>query len=355
MNNWLKWASWNLLKSDVFGYCYLNLIIMLKRFLYRVLLIILLTFSHLAFARVSQETKSRDVLVKESIANLDSIDIHVAAQAALDLGYYRATEAVPVMLRMLQSPRFLAISEHIMPKDKNGMSFWMSTSVKNAIVTSLGQIGDNRAVPGLKKFLKKPLKNGEVFTGNAAFALYQITGKAYEYKDFDGVQKLFVPGPMMEEEFRKLSRPDLKPTEGLTASLEIEGHEPTGVFLAGDRPLVINLAITNQSKKVIELDAATNNFQLSSVSGDGVRTTTLASLLPSTKPDTEIAVLKPGQKLTLRWTVEKLKDSPLSRGWIGYVSIKCVYINPGKNKRGAMWRGERLISNSVQRYYYPPA
>lgn len=127
----------------------------LEKYCYRLLLILLVTFSQLAFAQVSQDTKSRDVLVKESIANLDSNDIHIAAQAAMYLGYYRATEAVPALLRVLQSPRFLATSEHIMPKDKNGMSYWTSTSVKNAIVTSLGLIGDNRAVPVLKKVFEE--------------------------------------------------------------------------------------------------------------------------------------------------------------------------------------------------------
>jgi hypothetical protein len=54
----------------------------------------------------------------------------------------------------------------------------------------------------------------------------------------------------------------------------------------------------------------------------------------------------------LRWVVENLKESPLSRGWAGYVNIKCVFTNPRKNATGGMWRGETLISNSVERYYY---
>jgi hypothetical protein len=326
---------------------------MLEKYLYNFLLILLLTFSQLAFAQESQEPKSRDVLVKESIANLDSNDIHVAAQAALYLGIYRATEGVSALLRVLRSSRLLSTSEHIMGKDKNSMSEWVLTDVKAVIINSLGLIGDKRAVPVLKKYLKKPLKNSEVFTGNVAHALYQITGKSYEYKDYDGVQKLYVPSPITEQEFRKRSRPDLKATEGLTASLEIDGHDPSGVYWVGDRPLVINLAITNQSERVVEIDASADNFLFSSVAGSGERTTTPASLLPSPKLGAEIAVIKPGQKLRLRWVVETLKESPLSRGWSGYVNVKCVYTTPRKNKRGAMWRGERLISNSVERYYYP--
>ena len=317
------------------------------------LVFLLLTCSQPAFARGFQASKSRDVLVKESIANLDSNDIHVAAQAAIDLGILRATDGVPAMLRVLQSSRILSISEHVMAKDKNSMSEWVSTDVRGAIITALGLIGDKRAVPVLRKYLKKPLTNREVFTGNVAHALYQITGKSYEYKTFEGEQKLYVPSPRTEEEFRLRSRPDLKATEGLTASLDIEGHGPdlTGVYWLGHRPLVINLAITNQSKRAIEIDASADNFIFSSVAGE--RTNTPARLLRLAEAGAKIAVIKPGGTLRLRWVAEKLRDSPLSRGWVGYVIIKCVYNNPRKNKSGAMWRGEQLISNSVERYYYP--
>ena len=322
-----------------------------EKYLYNLLLVLLLTFSQFAYAQASQEPKSREVLVKESITNLDSADIHVAAQAAIYLGMYRAQEGVPVLLRVLQSRRFLSTSEHIMPKDKNGSSYWVSTNVKDAIINSLGLIGDQRAVPVLKKYLKKPLKNGEVFTGNVAHALYLLTGKSYEYKSYEGEQELYLPSPITEEEFRERARPDLKPTDGLTASLEIEGHDSG--FWIGDRPLVINLAITNHSKRAVEIDASVDNFLFSSVVGSGERTTTPASKLPLPGAGAEIAVIKPGQKFRLRWVVETLKESPLSRGWAGYVNIKCVYTNSRKNKRGAMWRGERLISNSVERPYDP--
>lgn len=323
------------------------------KYLYNSLLVLLLTFSQLASARGFQGSKTRDVLVKESIANLDSNDIHVAAQAAIDLGLLRATEGVPTMLRVLQSSRLLLTTEHIIAKDKNSLSEWVLTDVRGAIITALGLIGDKRAVPVLKKYLKKPLKNSEVFTGNVAHALYQITGKSYQYKDYDGEQKLYVPSPRAEEEFRKQSRPDLKATEGLTASLDIEGHgqDLTGVYWLGDRPLVINLAITNHSKRVIEIDASADNFLFSSVAGE--RTNTPASLLLSAEAGAKVAVIKSRETLRLRWVVEKLRESPLSRGWAGYVYIKCVYNNPRKNNSGARWRGQRLISNSVERYYYP--
>jgi hypothetical protein len=69
-------------------------------YLANALLIVLLALSQLAFAQGSQEPKGRDLLIKESIANLDADNIHVAAQAARNLGYLHATEGVPAMLRV---------------------------------------------------------------------------------------------------------------------------------------------------------------------------------------------------------------------------------------------------------------
>jgi HEAT repeat protein len=162
-----------------------------EHYLSNALLIVMLALSQLGLAQGSQEPKSRDLLIKESIANLDSDNIYVAAQAARDLGYARAVEAVPAMLRVLQSSRLLSRWEHIMPKDKDGMSEYVITDVKGEIINSLGLIGDWRAVPVLKKYLKKPPKNSVVFTGNVAYALDRITGKSYKYKDRDGKMKLF--------------------------------------------------------------------------------------------------------------------------------------------------------------------
>ena len=325
---------------------------MLKKYAFSFLLILLLSLSQLAFAQELQEARSREVLVKESIANLDSEDIKVAAEAARLLGMYRANEAVPKMLQVLQSSRLLRRTEHVIAKDKRSLSVWVSINVRGEIVTSLGRIGDKRAVPVLKKYLKTPLSNDEVFTGAVADALYLITGKSYTYKDYDGVQKLYKPDPLTEEEYRKRARPDLKATAGLIASLEIAGHDPGGVSWIENSPLNINLTITNQSKRPIEIDASKDNFVFSSVAGGGERRVTPATLLPSPEQSgVGLVALSPGQKLNLMWVV-KLKDSPLSRGWVGYVNVKCVYTNPEKHKQGVMWRGEQLVSNSVERFYY---
>ena len=136
----------------------------------------------------------------------------------------------------------------------------------------------------------------------------------------------------------------MKATAGLIASLEIEAHDPTAAYWTANRPLNIQLVITNQSNRVIEIDASKTNFEFSSVAGDGKRRVTFASLLPSPEPDdASTTVLAPGQNLRLTWIFD-LKDSPLSREWSGYVNIKGVYTNPRNNKH--------LISNSVERYYY---
>ena len=142
-----------------------------------------------AFAQEFQVPKSRDVLIKESIANLDSNDIRVAAEAAMHLGVYRATEAIPKLLQVLQSSRLLRKTEHVSANNKGrSLSAWVSTDVRAQIVTSLGLIGDKRAVPVLKKYLKR-LRKEEVFTGNVAHALYLITGESSVYKDYDGLEK----------------------------------------------------------------------------------------------------------------------------------------------------------------------
>jgi hypothetical protein len=139
------------------------------------------------------------------------------------------------------------------------------------------------------------------------------------------VQKLYQPRPLTEEEYRKRARPDLKATAGLIAFLEIAGRDPSGVAWIENRPLNINLTITNQSKRPIEIDASKDNFVFSSVAGDGERRVTPATLLLSPEQSgAGLVVLSPGQKLNLRWEV-KPKGSPLSRGWIGCVNVKCVY------------------------------
>ncbi|HZI85421.1 MAG TPA: HEAT repeat domain-containing protein [Pyrinomonadaceae bacterium] len=324
---------------------------MLKQFSFSFFLIVLLASVQSAFAQEFQEPKSRQVMVKESIANLDSNDIKVAAQAAIHLGMYRAIEAVPKLLQVLQSSRLLQKTEHII---EGNLSSYVSIDVRREIVASLGLIGDKRAVPVLKKYLKRPLRNDEVFTGNVAHALYLITGQSHVYKDYDGVEKIYEASPIAEEEFRKRTRPDLRPTAGLTSSLRIDGHDPSGVYWMGNNRLNISLTITNQSKHPIEIDTSKNNFVFSSVAANGERTDTPVSLLPSPEPNgARRAVIPPGQKLTLMWVTE-LKDSPLSRRWSeGYVNIKCIYTNPKIHKQGAMWRGERLTSNSVERRYYP--
>src|SRR5688572_22612975 len=134
---------------------------MLKKYSLRVFLILLLPSTLLAFTRVFREPKSRDVLVKEAIAKLDSNDVKVAAQAARNLGMHRATEAVPKLLQVLQSSRLLRKTEHVIAKGERSLTAWVSTDVRAEIVTSLGLIGDKRAVPVLKSYLKRPLSNDE--------------------------------------------------------------------------------------------------------------------------------------------------------------------------------------------------
>ena len=160
-----------------------------KCLLYHLALFTILASHHPAFAQ------GLDTPPKELIRRLDSTDLHTVNQAAYDLGQMRAKEAVPALLKVLQSSRFLSELRHNIAADKNSVSEWVLTDVKATIVNSLGLIGDRRAVPVLKKYLMKPPKYSGVFPGNVAYALYLITGKSYKYRDRDGKVKLFQPSP----------------------------------------------------------------------------------------------------------------------------------------------------------------
>lgn len=65
-----------------------------EKYMFSFVVVIFLTFSQFGFA---QEAKSRDVLIKEAIVNLDSDDIGTAARAAYYLGAYRTSKGVPAM------------------------------------------------------------------------------------------------------------------------------------------------------------------------------------------------------------------------------------------------------------------
>jgi len=164
---------------------------MFEKCVFSYLLIFFLAFPQPAFAQGSKAAKSRDVLVKESIANLDSDNVHVADQAARYLGIFKAAESVPALLRVLKSSRLLSTSEHVLIDEKLKWYEWQATNVRETIVYALGEIGDKRAVPALKRYLMKSFKDRQISTKNVAYALYLNTGRLYKYKDRDGKLKLF--------------------------------------------------------------------------------------------------------------------------------------------------------------------
>ena len=329
-----------------------------KCLLYSLTLITIIASHQPVCAQRREADRSHDAQVQELIGKLDSTDLHIANQAAYDLGQMRAKEAVPALLKVLQSSRFLAESRHNLAQDENSLSEWVLTDVRATIVNSLGQIGDRRAVPVLKKYLiKQPKSSKGVYAGTVAHALYMLTGKSYEYTDFEGKRKLYAPAPVTEEEVRMWLRPDLKPTRGLTSFLEIGptgpvGLSPVGLSWVGSKPLELTLTITNHSENEIKLDASRAGFVFSCVVGSGERINVSASELPRMSPGEGDVTISPGGAITLKWRIGVLKESSLSRAWVGYVSVKCIYTNTGRNKVEGYWKGERLISNTVQYYYY---
>lgn len=323
-----------------------------KCLLHSLALLAILVAHQPAFTQGQETEKGRYALVKELIRKLDSTDLHTANQAAYDLGQMRAKESVPALLKVLQSSRFLSESRHILATDKNRVSEWVLTDVKATIINSLGEIGDHRAIRPLEQLLDKSFKISKGAYGPwVAHALYLITAKSYEYTDFDGRRKRYAPSPLTEEKIRMRLRPDLKPTKGLTSFLEIKPTGQGGVSWAGSKPLELNLTITNHSKDVIKLDTSRGSFVFSCVVGSGERINVSAGELPRMSSGEGDVAIGPGGTATLRWRIDVLKESPLSRGWIGYVAVKCIYTNPSWNNVERYWTGERLISNTVQDYY----
>ena len=124
--------------------------IYVKCLVYSLALFTILASHQHVFAQGQEAEKSRDILVKELIRTLDSTDLHTANQAAYDLGHMRAKEAVPALLKVLRSSRFLSESRHILATDENHVSEWVLTDVRATIVNSLGEIGDRRAIRPLE-------------------------------------------------------------------------------------------------------------------------------------------------------------------------------------------------------------
>jgi hypothetical protein len=131
----------------------------------------------------ARKEKSRDDQIKELILNLHSENLNTAANAADALGRLGATEAVPELLIVLQSPKTLLRGDHIVEGSGDARrGKWVRTSVKEKAVEALGAIGDRRAVPLLERYLKDPPPSFDVLPENVAYALSRITGKKYDYK-----------------------------------------------------------------------------------------------------------------------------------------------------------------------------
>lgn len=117
---------------------------------------------------------------------LEHKDVTTVASAANMLGTMRCRRAVPALIAALESTGSM-VKPWI--RTEGELTTWGELNARESIIVALGHIGDRRAVDVLETFLSPP-KHG-VYPGNAAYALYEITGKRYRFIDHDGVEKVF--------------------------------------------------------------------------------------------------------------------------------------------------------------------
>jgi hypothetical protein len=172
------------------------------------------------------------------------------------------------------------------------MRVWVVITPKAKIVDALGEIGDRRAIPLLERYLRAPPVGFD--PSHYASALFLITGVRYQYRDSQNKLTRYVPGEVAEEEFRRRSRPDLVPVEGLTAALEIgvTGRQAGwgGGTWVGSEPLIIQVSITNHSNRSRTVSLSADRFVFSSLNPAG-RTNTTAAELPAMLVNMETGVL----------------------------------------------------------------
>ena len=122
------------------------------------------------------------------ISYLEHEDVTIIGNVSFFLGQMKCKRAVPELIALLQSDRWL-----IKPWSQTNGNYttWGRSNARSRIIEALGNIGDQRAVYSLEAYLK-PNKH-EIYPGNAAYALYKITGKIYKYVDHGNKEKAFVP------------------------------------------------------------------------------------------------------------------------------------------------------------------
>jgi len=259
---------------------------------------------------------------------------------------------VPALISVLLDPADKRKPWHSSP-DTPGHLKWGSSDPKLAALKALIEIGDSRVVPVLERLLREPPKDYVISPASLSGALYLLTGKRYTYNDYRGLTKLYEPEPLIEEEWRERFRPDLKPVNGLTASLQIRAPQSPQSAWLGSKSLVLTVSMTNHGRQAIEIDLAPESFVFSAVGGTGKRTNVSASDLPQVQPTGTIEIIQPGKTVSRTWTIEKLAQSSLSRTWTtSNITLRCEYRSPRRRSAIPRWRGEELLSNSVTRFYF---
>ena len=220
-----------------------------------------------------------------------------------------------------------------------------------ALAKALKQLGATEAVELLKRVhgecMKLPAEErSSSATHTFAYCIYMLSMEQVDVWEA-GKARPFEPSPILEEEARRLLRPDLKPTGGLTAALWMSSASRYPQFFVGNSKLVVVLTLTNCTDEAIPLDLAPQSIAFSLVDSGGHRTNIPAEQLAQPVRDATLRSLGPGKSATCTWHIDRLNDSPLGKPMKpGYVALKAIY-SPSDEAVRKQWRNPTLISNTL--------
>lgn len=238
---------------------------------------------------------------------------------------------------------------------RGDLTLWVRIESENeALAKALADRGVAEAVPLLKQahafmMQRPPEERNSSFTHTLAHCIYRLSAECVQLWEA-GQAKLYQPSPIQEEATRRFLRPDLTPTNGLTASLQVSSQSRYPRFLIGANPLTITLRLSNHTDATIPVDLSPESFTFSCVTD--VRTNVPAKLLVRATADPALKSILPKGSVTLTWKLERLKETALGKPLrVGGISLKAIYI-PADEAIKKQWGDIALVSNSLDRPYF---